>query len=65
MPYIQIMNYQKVKLRKQFTLQLNQESKITRDKFNQGGEKNLYTDNYRTLMKERNGKIFHAHDWKK
>ena len=37
--YIQIMNYQKVKLRKQFTLQLNQESKISRNKFNQGGEK--------------------------
>ena len=47
-----ITNYQKEKLRKQSHLQCFRKIKIPRDKFNQGGAKDLYTENYKTLMKE-------------
>jgi len=40
------------KLRKQFHFQCFRKIKIPRDKFNQGDVKDLYTENYRTPMKE-------------
>ena len=46
------MKYQKETSRKNPIYYRNKKTKVTRYKFNQGGKKNLYSENYGTLKKE-------------
>ena len=61
-----ITNYQKEKSRNNPIYNFIKKIITPRNKFNQGGERPLCTENYKTLRKELkkiqiNGNIFHAH----
>ena len=64
--YTLLTNYQKEKLRKHFHLLLHQKEYLGINLTKEA--KDLYSENYKTLMKEiedtNEGKIYCAHDWK-
>lgn len=67
--YTLTSNNHKEKLKKTIPFTIAPPKKAHRNKFNQRDKKDLYTENYKILMKKIKtkqvyGKIFHSLDWK-